>query len=82
MIISDLNYLENTSEEIIGGTYKFIKYVPKPKPKKFSSEAQADADASASGGTNNVAYTITNATVTPNSATASSTSYAATSGTK
>ncbi|MEH2205876.1 MAG: hypothetical protein V7K53_17660 [Nostoc sp.] len=86
MIISDLNYLENTSEEIIGGTSgkkPIIIIIKKPKPPvKFSSVAQADADASATGGLNNVAVTYTNATVTPNSATASSSSYAATSGYK
>ncbi|MEH2332701.1 hypothetical protein [Nostoc sp.] len=78
MIISDLNYLENTSEEIIGGTGKVI-IIKKPVIKKYNSVAQADADASASGGVNNVAVTYTNATVTPNSATASSSSYASTS---
>ncbi|PHM10817.1 hypothetical protein [Nostoc sp. 'Peltigera malacea cyanobiont' DB3992] len=74
MIISDLNYLEITSEEILGGYKKPV--INKPKIKYFSSIAQADADASASGGTNNVAVTYTNAVVTPTSATASSSSYA------
>ncbi|WP_445629183.1 hypothetical protein [Nostoc sp. DSM 114167] len=82
MIISDLNYLENTTEEIIGGTSykKPVIIIIKPKPPvKFNSVAQADADASATGGLNNVAVTFTNATVTPNSATASSSSFAQTS---
>ncbi|MEH2082906.1 MAG: hypothetical protein V7K89_23885 [Nostoc sp.] len=74
MIISDLNYLEITSEEIIGGTDK--PKVKPPKIKKYYTVAQADADASASGGVNNIAVTYTNATATPNSATASSSSYA------
>ncbi|MDZ8064219.1 MAG: hypothetical protein RMY64_01065 [Nostoc sp. DedQUE08] len=82
MIISDLNYLENTTEEIIGGTKTITIIIKKPAPKppaKFNSVAQADADAKATGGLNNVAVTFTNATVTPNSATASSSSYASTS---
>ncbi|MEH2289751.1 hypothetical protein [Nostoc sp.] len=74
MIISDLNYLEITSEEIIGGTTK----APKPPKIKYANIAQADADAKASGGVNNIAITFTNATTTPNSATASSSSYAST----
>ncbi|MBE9104348.1 hypothetical protein IQ229_05145 [Nostoc cf. edaphicum LEGE 07299] len=84
MIISDLNYLENTTEEIIGGTSsykpkKIIIIIKKPEVRKYTSIAQADADASATGGVNNIAVTFTNATVTPNSATASSSSYASTS---
>ncbi|MDZ8084765.1 MAG: hypothetical protein RMY16_04080 [Nostoc sp. DedQUE12b] len=79
MIISDLNYLEITSEEIIGGTKKPpVKKPPVIKKPSFISIAQADADASASGGVNNIAVTFTNATVTPNSATATSSSYAST----
>ncbi|MEH2166966.1 MAG: hypothetical protein V7K41_09910 [Nostoc sp.] len=77
MIISDLNYLENTSEEIIGGTVVVV--IHPPKIKNYTNIAQADADASASGGVNNIAVTYTNATTTPNSATASSSSYASTS---
>ncbi|MEH2091295.1 hypothetical protein [Nostoc sp.] len=77
MIISDLNYLEITSEEIIGGWKKPV--IVKPVIKKFNSIAQADADAKATGGLNNVAVTFTNATVTPTSATASSSSFAQTS---
>lgn len=74
MIISDLNYLEITSEEILGGWKKVV--INKPVIKKFNSVAQADADASATGGKNNIAVTFTNATVTPTSATASSSSFA------
>ncbi|MDZ7964431.1 MAG: hypothetical protein RM368_05585 [Nostoc sp. DedSLP03] len=80
MIISDLNYLENTSEEIIGGgNGKVIVIVIKPKPTpKYTNFAQAIADASATGGVNNSAFTQTNATTTKNSATASSISQAST----
>ncbi|MEH2257466.1 hypothetical protein [Nostoc sp.] len=75
MIISDLNYLEITSEEIIGGG----THTNRPTIKYYNSIAQADADAKATGGVNNIAVTFTNATTTPNSATASSSSYAQTS---
>ena len=81
MIISDLNYLENTSEEIIGGgNSKPVIIIIKPKPVvKYTNFAQAIADASATGGVNNSAFTQTNATTTKNSATASSVSQASTS---
>ncbi|MHC5745436.1 MAG: hypothetical protein ACYTXT_26740 [Nostoc sp.] len=80
MIISDLNYLENTSEEIIGGGNKpAVIIIIKPKPVKYTNYAQALANASATGGVNNSAFTETNATTTKNSATASSVSVASTS---
>ncbi len=76
MIISDLNYLENTSEEIIGGGNKPTK--PPAKPKYYNS-ALALANASAKGGKYNSAFTFTDATTTTNSATATSVSSAVTS---
>ncbi|MEH2044502.1 MULTISPECIES: hypothetical protein [unclassified Nostoc] len=77
MIISDLNYLENTSEEIIGGG-NTVPNKP-PKPKKYFNFAEAFADSSASGGLVNLTSTVTETTTTKNSATSSSASAAQTS---
>ncbi|WP_375473839.1 hypothetical protein [uncultured Nostoc sp.] len=70
MIISDLNYLENTSEEIIGGGNKPV--YNKDKYKNYLNFAEAFADASASGGAVNLTSTFTDTTTTKNSATSSS----------
>ena len=78
MIISDLNYLENTSEEIIGGGSNKPVY-NKPKATKYFNFAEAFADASASGGLVNLTSTVTETTTTKNSATSSSASAAQTS---
>lgn len=72
MIISDLNYLENTSEEVIGGiTFGGITF---PNKGNFAV-AGATADAK---GNNTFTYTNTDATVTPNSSSSSSVSAAGT----
>ncbi|MEH2057469.1 MAG: hypothetical protein V7K97_15165 [Nostoc sp.] len=74
MIISDLNYLENTSEEVIGGITILGIVFP-----NTGSSAAAGATASATGGNTNIAYTLTDATTALNSASASSVSVAYTS---
>ncbi|OYD95240.1 hypothetical protein CDG76_09630 [Nostoc sp. 'Peltigera membranacea cyanobiont' 210A] len=81
MIISDLNYLEITSEEIIGGgKYKPNYYKPNYKKPKFFNKAVADAVADAKGGTTNIAETFTSAVTTATSASAQSSSLAITKG--
>lgn len=62
MIISDLNYLENTSEEIVGGLFGF------PNVGNF---AQATANATAFGN-NTITITSTFTTTTANSSVSAS----------
>lgn len=90
MIIRDLDLLEVTTEEVIGGgkynwkEYAYAKCGCKPAPKKsyFTpvSVATADATSDAVGGVINIAETSTETVAAPGVASSSSSSKAVTIG--